>query len=64
MKKQRMIYALYVWRKRMWLTVRQEELAERLGVEAKTVRFMSSPAHNKRVKYNGKAIRTVKVGLE
>lgn len=63
MKKRRMIYALYVGEENV-ADGTAEELAKRLGVEAKTIRFMSSPAHNKRVKYNGKAIRTVKVGLE
>ena len=63
MKKRRMIYALYVGEENV-ADGTAEELAKRLGVEAKTIRLMSSPAHNKRVKYNGKAVRTVKVGLE
>lgn len=63
MKRRRMIYALYVGEENV-ADGTAEELAQRLGVEAKTIRFMSSPAHNKRVKYNGKAVRTVKVGLE
>lgn len=63
MKKRRMIYALYVGEENV-ADGTAEELAKRLGVEAKTIRFMSSTAHNKRVKYNGKAVRTVKVGLE
>ncbi len=45
MKKRRPFIPLYVGEENVADST--EELAEQLGVEAKTVRFMSSPAHNK-----------------
>ena len=57
----RMIYALYKGDTNI-ADGTAFELAKQLGVQAKTIRYMATKAHRKRVKSSGDAMFAIKIG--